>query len=418
MIRFSTPIYDAQLLRALGHSIYGGASVGECLATAAAISDGDRESWHRQWIGLADRTVARAESYALAGHHVSAVGGFLRASNYYRTSYIFHYEAPVPARTVDGYRRQRDAFARAAALMPRPLERTTIPFDGIALPAWFCSAGAHRRPCVVCVGGYDSTAEESYFWNAAAANARGYHAVVFDGPGQGGVLFEHGVPFRPDWGKVISAVVDAVVTRDDVGSVAVVGESFGGYLAPLGAAEDPRIAALVVDPAQTGLWRAAVNRLPLPEALKKNLPSGPRWLVAVVERLLAHVARKPVAGWALRRGMLAHGRGTAWEYFVEMACYADAGIVEKIRCPTMVCDAADDDIAASARSFFERLRCEKSYERFTAEDGAADHCVMGNRALFHEKVFGWLEQVQLAPARGSSLRKEQGLSANTETETT
>ncbi len=97
----------------------------------------------------------------------------------------------------------------------QPIE---IAFEGTTLPGYFASgsggpdlppAGSDaewrrgsidgRRPLVISVGGYDSTAEESYFWNAAAATARGYHCVMFDGPGQGSLLIERGEPFRPDW---------------------------------------------------------------------------------------------------------------------------------------------------------------------------------------------------------------------------
>jgi alpha-beta hydrolase superfamily lysophospholipase len=403
MIAFGDSLFDGQLLRTLGHSVYGGAAIGECLATAAAVADGDREGWYRAWTELADRSFTAAEASAAGGHRASAEGAFLRASNYYRNAYIFHLEAPLPAVALEAYRRQREAFARAAASMQSPLERLAIPFDGASLPGWFCPAGGGRAPVVISVGGYDSTAEESYFWNGAAARARGYHAVTFDGPGQGGVLLEQGVPFRPDWEKVISAVIDAVAKRPDVDAqrIAVVGESFGGLLAPRGAARDRRVAACVLDPAQMSLFRAFLSRLPLPASLKEGLPRGPSWLVAILRAVLARMARKPSAGWALRRGMLTHGVATPWDYFLDTARYETVDLVGEIRCPTLVCDAANDDISASARAFFEALTCEKSYVRFTAGEGAADHCVMGNRPLFHERIFDWLDE-RLAGASASS----------------
>lgn len=40
-----------------------------------------------------------------------------------------------------------------------------------------------RRATVILVGGYDSTAEELYLLDGAAALARGYHVLAFDGPG-------------------------------------------------------------------------------------------------------------------------------------------------------------------------------------------------------------------------------------------
>src|SRR5271154_5435541 len=161
VIAFRNPLFDGQLRRTIGHGTYGGAELGECLATAGRVIDGDRESWYRAWMTLADRTFAAAESSAVHGYRESARCAFLRASNYYRNAYIFHLEAPLPAAALDAYRRQRDAFARAAASRPRPLGRLAVPFEGPSLPGWFCSAGAERRPVVISIGGYDSTAEES-----------------------------------------------------------------------------------------------------------------------------------------------------------------------------------------------------------------------------------------------------------------
>jgi hypothetical protein len=40
--------------------------------------------------------------------------------------------------------------------------------------------------------------------------------VLFDGPGQQRMLFERGIPFRPDWEHVIGPVLDAVLRRPDV----------------------------------------------------------------------------------------------------------------------------------------------------------------------------------------------------------
>lgn len=393
MIAFRNSLFDGQLRRTIGHCTYGGAELGECLAAAGCVINGDRESWRRAWMSLADRTLAAAESSAAHGLRESARCAFLRASNYYRTAYVLHLEVPLPALVRIAYQRHRDAFRSAAAVMSRPFEQVAIPFEGTTLPGYFCAADEARRPLIISVGGYDSTAEESFFWNGAAAVVRGYHALTFDGPGQGEVLIERSIHFRPDWEKVISAVIDLAVSRDDVDAsrIVLIGESWGGYLSARGAAYDHRIARCILDPAQIGLFQVMLSRLPAPAGLKKQLPHGPRWLVTLLRALMARVARQPTGGWALRRGMLTHGTATAWDYFVDAARYEQAEVIGNISCPTLVCDAEDDDISANSRAFFGLLRCEKDYLRFTADEGAGEHCVSGNRALFHERVFGWLD---------------------------
>jgi pimeloyl-ACP methyl ester carboxylesterase len=392
LIAFQDSLLDGQLLRTIGHCTYGGAEWGECLAAAATIAPGDRESWYRAWMSLADRTFAAAVASQEAGHRVSARSAYLRASNYYRNAYVLHLESPLPDAVREAYHRHRDAFGKAAGLMALPPERLAIPFGDTTLPACFCPAGPERRPVVIAVGGYDSTAEESYFWNGSASVARGYHCVLFDGPGQGELLIDRGIPFRPDWEGVISAVIDAVAGRPDVDAsrIVVIGESWGGYLVPRAAARDRRMAACVLDPAQISLFKAFLARLPLPASLKASLPQGPRWLVAFLRVLLGRLARQLTAGWAIRRGMLTHGVSSPWEYFVDTQRYDLSEIIGQIQCPTLVCDAANDDVSAFAKPFFDQLRREKTYLRFTADEGSAEHCIMGNRAVYHERIFDWL----------------------------
>jgi hypothetical protein len=38
------------------------------------------------------------------------------------------------------------------------------------------------------------------------------------------------------------------------------------------------------------------------------------------------------------------------------------------------------------------LSCPKTLLRFTAAEGAGDHCEMGNRPLLDQRVFDWLDE--------------------------
>lgn len=79
-----------------------------------------------------------------------------------------------------------------------------------------------------------------------------------------------------------------------------------------------------------------------------------------------------------------------------MAKYTMEGRADKIRCPTLICMAEEDEIAVSAPSLFHALAgCEtKRLERFTREeDGAGAHCETGARLVFNQRVFDWLDEV-------------------------
>ena len=131
---FADETFAFELLRTIGHAAADAADIGECLAAAARMSDGDVESWHREWLALADRVQREAELSAAGGHTVSARGGFLRASNYYRAAEFFLHEHPADPRLLATWRASRDAFARAVPLLPHPAAAVAIPYEGTGTP--------------------------------------------------------------------------------------------------------------------------------------------------------------------------------------------------------------------------------------------------------------------------------------------
>ena len=112
---FNDSLFDAQWLRAAGHSISGGAEIAECFAAATQIREVNAEDWYREWSRLAERVCAQAEARAATDHLVSARASYLRASNYFRTAYIFLVGEPVDPRLASTYRRHKVAFEAAAA---------------------------------------------------------------------------------------------------------------------------------------------------------------------------------------------------------------------------------------------------------------------------------------------------------------
>ncbi len=397
-IYFKDELFDGQLLRTLSHTCYGGADIGESISTAERIRDGDIAQWHAQWLATAERIYAIAERSAQQGHRESAREAYLRASNYFRTASIFLLRAPLDPRLTNAFDRQREAFQKAAALFSLPPEILEIPYDGQHLSAYFyrASDGDSPRRTIILTGGYDSTAEELYFFNAAAALRRGYHCLCFDGPGQGEALIKRGMYFRPDWENVVRPVVDYLLTRPEVdrSRIALMGLSFGGYLAPRAATGEPRIAALIADPGQFSLFEAAKTRVP--GFLRGGL-SGSGFAAALLNRIFDSMLRHPTRGWALRRGMFVHNVATPLAYINVTREFSLAGIAQKISCPTLVCAAENDDIAVYAKDLFAALICEKQFVTFTNAEGAGEHCEGGSRSLFHQRAFDWLDSVMDRP---------------------
>jgi hypothetical protein len=256
------PHFWFETLRVIAADDYGGGLVGEVLAVAARIEPGDYDGWHDSWRAMADRVAGEADDQLRRGHKVSARDGYLRASNYYRSSEFYLHGAPRDPRIAHAYRRSVDTYKACAALFEPPIEPVEIPYEGTTLPGYFHRPDRSSAPrtTVVRHSGFDGSAEEMHFQGARAAVERGMNALVFDGPGQFGPLHREGLTFRPDWEKVVTPVIDFALKLPGVDPkrVALMGASLGGLLAPRAAAFEKRIAALI---ANDGLYDYAAAQL-------------------------------------------------------------------------------------------------------------------------------------------------------------
>src|SRR6185295_9943419 len=162
---------------------------------------------------------------------------YLRAANYrFCGSYYLPATAAAasdPTVAPAAWRAHRASFDRAVDHLPGPVERLAIPYDGSLLPGYrFLAHPEEIRPTVVVVNGIGTPMSDVFMTGVADALDRGYHAVAFDGPGQGAALIELGLHLRPEWEHVMGPVLDHVagLPGSDAGAVAVMGISHGGWL--------------------------------------------------------------------------------------------------------------------------------------------------------------------------------------------
>ena len=80
------PLLDFQVLRATGSAPYGGADIGECIATARRVKPGDLDSWCAEWVAMAETSAALGTQAEASGDGETARLAYLRASTYYRTA--------------------------------------------------------------------------------------------------------------------------------------------------------------------------------------------------------------------------------------------------------------------------------------------------------------------------------------------
>lgn len=379
---FQDSSFDYELLRALGYSVSGGADIGECLSTASRIREGDTESWYRAWIQTAERVHAIADASLARGARISAREAYLRASNYYRSAEFYLHITPNDARSLPTWEKSRSCFRQALALLEFPCEAVEIPYEGTTLPGYFYRVDAKvtRRPTLLLHGGYDSTGEELYFQHVYAALARGYHCLVFEGPGQGRVIRQQHLPFRPDWEAVVTPVVDYVLTLPQVDPARLVlqGMSLGGYLAPRAAAYEHRLAACV---AIDGVYSFG-------EATEMTAPPQEQEAGANASSQQSTMLR-----WAIAQGMWTLDAHSPFEVIQKARLYTMQGCAEKITCPLLICDAQEDlFFKGQAKKLFDAVRCPKTYLPFSNEEGAGEHCQAGALTRLNQELFAWLDQ--------------------------
>ncbi len=399
---FSDPELQFQLTRALGDTAYGGADVGECLSTAERITEGDVDSWYAEWYGTAERIRGIADDSLAAGHEVSAREAYLRATTYYAMAEFYLHGDPSDPRIRESSAKSRDCFARAAALSTPAIEPVLIPYEDTTLPGYFYHAegSGTPRPTLILQTGFDGTQEELYNQGAIAAVRRGYNCLTFEGPGQGEVIREQGLTFRPDWEKVIVPVVDYAMSRPEVDPemVALFGISMGGYLAPRGAAFEPRLAALIADGGVFEPWYPACTSIapyyPPSGGTAEGLIDAIRADPGDFDEAMQEVMSESIElNWFLGNGMFTFGVDTPSAFLLAFSEYSMAGVADRISCPTLVIDSDNDtSMKGEAQRLYDALTCPKDFILFTKEEGAGLHCQMGAMLLAHQRIFDWLNE--------------------------
>lgn len=396
MLVFDDGEFQFAFERALGASYRQSADIGEVLATAGRISDGDADSWLREWTATAGVAWMSAIRARRSGRRVSALAHFRRAATYYATALYLISHSSEPRRRLDIWRRQRACWEQVLELSPAPGERISIAYEDTTLPGFFFpapNAAGEVRPLVVVNNGSYQATSEMWVQAGAAATERGYHWLTFDGPGQQAALLEHRIPFRPDWETVLTAVLEAMRARADVDPdrVGVVGIGQGGYWVARALAFEHRFAAAVVDPGVVEVVTAWTDRLPADMRRQLN---DRRQSAFDREMHLAELFA-PAAAETLRfhGEPYGHNGGSAFGLFLTIAGYRLGDEISQIDTPLLITESEGEQLwPGQSRQLYDRLQGPKEIVTFTAREGAGGHCEPLAQALREARIFDWLER--------------------------
>lgn len=393
-------VLDNQLLWYLSAVYQGMADIGECLDTAHRIDPKDAWSWPREWLHTADRLRGVAEGSLARQHGLSAGEAYMRAATYYRAALIHHPEPSDPG-VAQTCRQGMACFERAIELLGIPARPVAIPYEGTTLPGYFYRSPLARgkAPVLIVHEGRDAWPEETKYL-ADACMKRGYHCLQFAGPGQGAAIRLQGLPFRPDWEKVVTPVVDYAVSLPEVDPerIALMGISMGGALAPRAAAFEKRLKICIANPGVLSWADGIIGNFAEYPVLLKLLDTNPEMFNKTVFGFLKAAALAgdhlmSSATWWLKDSMWKHGTSTPAGLINELRKYTNADVVDRITCRVLVMDGAAEEFSAGqAQKLYDALRCPKEYMFFTAEDTGLVHCQTGALAVSTQRMFDWLDE--------------------------
>src|SRR4030095_9063105 len=109
--------FGGHTLRLVAQAQQGGADVFDIARAMKKGEAGDKNTWEREWLRLAEKTETRARAALAAGHERTARQNFFHASNYYRMSDVL---LTIAEETIRGerFRKAQEMLRAAGKLNP------------------------------------------------------------------------------------------------------------------------------------------------------------------------------------------------------------------------------------------------------------------------------------------------------------
>lgn len=198
---------------------------------------------------------------------------------------------------------------------------------------------------------------------------------------------------RSDYSAPFKAAFDSLEKLPGVDDrIALLGYSYGGYVASQVATSEPRVKALIPDSPlidMPGLQRSS----PISQIFKA-IPN--QLLEKAVERKLRNtIMLKGLTYYTLWTwGCPSFAEWRGWKAKLESDITAE---VHKITCPVLalVSKHEGDIMLQQAKAFMEKIGSkEKRLHVFTLErDGSYDHCQLDNISRGQQVIYDWLDDV-------------------------
>ncbi|MET8634932.1 alpha/beta hydrolase family protein [Streptomyces sp. NPDC004096] len=402
MTLFDDEGFNFSGLWALGGAGQGTADAGEVLTAVNAINKAglSAQTYTQTFRRLGDRLTKEPDDDRSGAETMRF--RVLRGAQYYAQALTCVLGSDEPGSEEALYQAGRDAWDAFCRLCDPAPVTDNVTYESTPLPVWLFrpDSSGRARPTVILTNGSDGQNVDMWTYGVRTALDRGWNALVYDGPGQGQLLFVNRVPFTPSWERVVSPVLDWLLARSDVNGnkIALAGLSMAGNLTARAAAFEGRIAALVAMPGLLEPWLGFPKQVREILAATKDETNNV-WNKEVVPKLSrtdAAILKKRFEPFSVP-AMLAARQGKLFTDFYTPAkliqSLAMTNVVGRIKVPTLVLDYEFEQFyPGQARQMFEALTAPKEYVRLTAATGAQLHCSPMAPQQHCEVVFDWLQR--------------------------
>ena len=384
--------FHFQALRVLQYAPYKAADVNEVLTAVSQIGNNAPESWYRSWYNMAKLIERKGDGY---DNKLDKGYAYLRAQNYYRASELF-LKGDDPRRS-DTWLKQKATFERALDNLQVKHHVLKVPYGDYWLRAVYYPSDApqaDKRPLIMACNGYDGTIEELYAWLAQSANERGYHVLLYEGPGQGSVIREQKLTFTPEWHKPTSAVLDHFCANfPEPEQVVLIATSFAAIIGMDAAAKDKRIDGYVA----FNVWydSAETSRSFASDLIIWLVNSGFRGVGNALIR--QGMKGNTKANWGISQGMWVIGAKDPASLFEAMASYTSKHVLDEVTCDVLLLEGENDHLLRDTDQLGKTKRGLTNARSITTVifkdgEGGEEHCQVGAIMQFQAELFKWIKQ--------------------------
>tara|TARA_R110002072_G_scaffold46082_1_gene127821 strand:- start:669 stop:1817 length:1149 start_codon:yes stop_codon:yes gene_type:complete len=338
------------------------------------------------------------ERMQAAGEQAELEGRLVEAARYFQGAEFYMKQGEAGKKEV--YERSINLMNRA---LPQMVDaRDSVPYLTGHLPVIRLPAVGKERDIVLIHSGFDGLVEEMFPLLEPLATA-GYTVIAFEGPGQGAALRVSNLHMPFDWEKPVSAILD----HYQIDSCTLIGMSLGGYLAPRAAAFEKRIKRVVSWGAMFDFFEIYQKRLGKAKfmVLSKLLELG---MSGVVDKLINKARQSEgVLDWAVSHGMHVSGTSTPYHFLQWVRSLNLRYSAHRIKQDALLIMGTEDHLVSSNQLYIQAEAMSQARSvtsvMLSAQDQAAQHCLVGNTTLALDQILNWLNFLENRDGFGDSL---------------